>query len=51
MTWDETVEKFMDLSVPVYGEEVCKKLVNLVATLDEHDNFKKHWQNAFNQEE
>lgn len=41
MTWDETVEKFMDLSVPVYGEEVCKKLVNLVATLDEHDNFKK----------
>lgn len=41
MAWDETVEKFMDLSVPVYGEEVCKKLVNLVATLDEHDNFKK----------
>lgn len=41
MTWDENVEKFMDLSVPVYGEEVCKKLVNLVATLDEHDNFKK----------
>ena len=41
MTWDETVKKFMDLSVPVYGEEVCKKLVNLVATLDEHDNFKK----------
>lgn len=41
MTWDETVEKFMDLSVPVYGEEVCKKLVNLVATLDKHDNFKK----------
>lgn len=41
MTWDETVEKFMDLSVPVYGEEVCKKLINLVATLDEHDNFKK----------
>lgn len=41
MTWDEAVEKFMDLSVPVYGKEVCEKLVHLVATLEEHDNFKK----------
>lgn len=41
MTWDETVEKFMDISVPVYGKEVCEKLCKLVATLEEHDNFKK----------
>lgn len=41
MTWDEAVEKFMDLSEPVYGKGVCEKLCKLVATLEEHDNFKK----------
>lgn len=41
MTWDETVEKFMDLSEPVYGKEICDKIYKLIDTLEEHDNFKK----------
>lgn len=39
MTWQESVDKFMDLVVPVYGEKCAKQLCQLIGELDEVDDF------------
>lgn len=39
MSWEDTVEKFINLVVPVYGELVAQRLVQLIAALDEVEDF------------
>jgi 2-methylcitrate dehydratase PrpD len=41
MTWEESVEKFMSLAEPAYGEKTCKKLCDFIGALEEHDSFQK----------
>ena len=39
MTWEETVDKFMNLAGPVYGKDVCSRLCRLIADLEQYDDF------------
>jgi 2-methylcitrate dehydratase PrpD len=41
MTWEESVEKFMDLAEPVYGKKTCEKLCGFIGALEKHDNFRQ----------
>ena len=41
MTWEESVEKFLSLSEPIYGKEICEKLCKMVDTLEEYHDFKE----------
>ena len=40
-TWEEAVAKFSHLAEPVYGEAVVKKLVALIDTLEDVQDFRK----------
>lgn len=47
MTWEDSVEKFMTLAEPIYGQKVCKKLCRLINTLEQHDKIKKSLNDCF----
>ena len=46
MSWEESVEKFKTLAVPVYGGQTAAKLCALVDKLEEADDFAKALQAA-----
>lgn len=41
MTWEDSIAKFMSLTVPVYGEEKAEKFCNMIATLEQVGDFSK----------
>jgi 2-methylcitrate dehydratase PrpD len=41
MTWEDSVEKFRHLTVPVYGEMKAEKLLNLIDNLEQFEDFSK----------
>lgn len=45
-TWEEAVAKFKGLAEPVYGEQVCNQLVNLIDKLEEVTDFDKELRQA-----